>query len=266
MMYHRDLTEETCSSQANNAGAVRGDPVPGGKLADAEEDTQTVQSSSSIPSGSGGGVVGVGGKGKRRHHASTEENSCAGAAAAAATTGGGGGGGGGGGFPSCCDASSSLCQQQQQQQQQARHRHVGGITDDALRHFDDAMALIEPKVKLGYQAAIERCPSTVFQHECCPCYFLLACQSNPWDAALKMCAYWKERVHLFQDRAFEAITLGSDGNPPTGLFPQDMEILETGAVLLLPSDRDGRTVLWCYAPGLFDGPVRSVEAMRELRG
>jgi beta-galactosidase len=29
---------------------------------------------------------------------------------------------------------------------------------------------------------------------------------------------------------------------------------------------DGRTVLWCYAPGYFDGPERSAQAMRELTG
>ncbi len=30
--------------------------------------------------------------------------------------------------------------------------------------------------------------------------------------------------------------------------------------------RDGRTLLWCYAPGLFNGPRRSVEAMESLAG
>jgi hypothetical protein len=221
-MYHRDLTEETLPSQVN-AGATRGDPFSGGTLPDFEE-TQTIGSSSIASSSGGGGGGDATSSNKRRHHASVDNHSCADATATSC------------GPPSCCRTSSS-CHPHQP------HRHVGDITDDALRHFEEAMTLIEPMVKQGYEIALGRCPAAVFQHECCPCYFLRACQSNPWDAAVRMCSYWTERIHLFEDRAFEPITLGSDVAPPTGLFPQDLKVLETGAVMLLPSDKDGRTVL-----------------------
>jgi hypothetical protein len=242
IMYHpRDVaTDEARSSQqqASNkhAGAATRDHPPwsgGGKLPDYElfETTPTCVTAASSTADSI--ATSSAGFKRRASEVNTNNNNCC---ASAATKWWG--------PPSAsCGAtmSSSLCEQKEQQHQP--HRHVGGVTNDALRHFTDAMALIEPKVKEGYGMALQKCPATVFQHECCPCYFVVACHSNPWDAAVRMCSYWTERIHLFEDRAFEPITLGSDVAEPSGLSRDDMKVLETGAVLLLPSDRDGRTVL-----------------------
>jgi hypothetical protein len=124
------------------------------------------------------------------------------------------------------------------------HQHVGGITDDGLHQFYEAMSLVDSDKKEGWTKAQSQCSPAVLQHECCPCYFVLACQFNPWDAAVRMCAYWEERIELFEDRAFEAMALGSEAVPPTGLTREDVKMLETGATLPLPKDRKGRSVIF----------------------
>jgi hypothetical protein len=125
-----------------------------------------------------------------------------------------------------------------------KHRHVAGITDASLRHFHDAMALVDADTKAGWTKAQATCSSAVLQHECCPCYFVRACQFNPWNAAVRMCSYWKERIDLFEDRAFEPMALGSEAVSPTGLTEEDVKLFETGTFLVLPKDRAGKTVLF----------------------
>jgi hypothetical protein len=125
-----------------------------------------------------------------------------------------------------------------------KHHHAGGVTDEALLHFNDAMSLVEDSEKEAWVLAMERCQASVWEHECCPCYFLVACQLNPWDAAVRMCSYWKERIELFEERAFDPITLGSDLIPPTGFTEEDVKVLETGSLYLLPPDRKGRTIVF----------------------
>ena len=135
-----------------------------------------------------------------------------------------------------------------------KHVHVGGLTDESLQHVYDALAMIEPTQKEGWELAKLRCPPAVLQGECCPCYFLAACESNPWDAASRLCAYWTERIEFFEgDRAFEALTIGSEDRDPTGLSAQDVEILETGCTQLLPPDRLGRSVYFLNE-SLLHGP------------
>jgi hypothetical protein len=113
-----------------------------------------------------------------------------------------------------------------------------------MHAFRDAMELIDPVEKAGWVLAQTACHPAVLEHECCPCYFLVACSGNPWDAAARMCAYWKERISLFGDRAFEALTLGSDVASPTGLTREDVQSFETGSLRVLPCDRNGRSVIY----------------------
>ena len=129
---------------------------------------------------------------------------------------------------------------------QQPHVHVGGLTDASLGHVYDALAMIEPDQKRGWELAQQRCSPAVLQREACPCYFLRACHSNPWDAASRLCSYWTERIDLFgEDKAFEALSLlGCERGEPSALSPSDVEILETGCMQLLPPDRQGRTVLF----------------------
>lgn len=122
------------------------------------------------------------------------------------------------------------------------HVHVGGVNDDTLQMCYEALAMMDPSKKKGWEQATARCCPRVLEHECCPCYFLRVSQSNPWDAAQHLCRYWDERIRLFEDRAFEALTAGYGGNDPTGLSKTDVEILETGCLQLLPSDSQGRSV------------------------
>jgi hypothetical protein len=132
-----------------------------------------------------------------------------------------------------------------------------------LEPFFEAMSLINPIERRGWDEALKRCDPVAWRHESCPCYFLRAANRNPWDAASKACAYWNERIQLFEDRAFDPLTAGScsivsrsggstnnrEGGEehrtePTGLSPADVAILETGSKQLLPCDREGRTVLF----------------------
>jgi hypothetical protein len=146
-----------------------------------------------------------------------------------------------------------------------KHRHVGGVTDASLRHFHDAMALVDADTKAGWTKAQAACSSAVLQHECCPCYFVRACQFNPWNAAVRMCSYWKERIELFEDRAFEAMTLGSEAVTPTGLTEEDVKLFETGTFLVLPKDRAGKTVLFVdeaeLEPGMRDRPASRLRVL-----
>ena len=124
------------------------------------------------------------------------------------------------------------------------HVHVCGMTNDSLQHCYEALELIDPAKKERWEQARERCSPRVLEHECCPCYFLAVSQSNPWDAAQHLCRYWDERVNLFEERAFQALTSGYGGEDPTGLSKEDVEILETGFVQLLPSDAEGRSIYY----------------------
>lgn len=63
------------------------------------------------------------------------------------------------------------------------HFHVGGLTHESVLRCYDALSMIEPSKKKGWEQARVRCCPKVLEHECCPCYFLLVSQSNPWDAA-----------------------------------------------------------------------------------
>jgi hypothetical protein len=124
------------------------------------------------------------------------------------------------------------------------------------------MALMNPIERRGWDESLERCDPDAWRHESCPCYFLRAASRNPWDAASRACAYWNERILLFEGRAFDPLTAGSGSvaasssacgrgeggdecrTEPTGLTDADVAILETGSKQLLPCDREGRGVLF----------------------
>jgi hypothetical protein len=125
-----------------------------------------------------------------------------------------------------------------------QHRHAGGTTENAIRHFHDAMSSVDPGGRSGWDLASTKCPESVLVHECCPCYFLVACDGDPWNAAVRMCSYWTERIDLFEDRAFQPITLGSDVVEPTGFTKEDVEVLMTGASAVLPPDGSGKTIIF----------------------
>jgi len=158
----------------------------------------------------------------------------------------------------------------------AVERVDNGACDDegelnlALKHFEDALGMIENKNegKRCYLEALSRCPSVV-QNESPPELFLWACGWDPWQAAQRIAEYWKERVDLFGwERAFFPMTAGLATTSPgtdagqraahddnvgenmsgtsvtSALDQQDVEVLETGSVQVLPPDREGRTVIY----------------------
>jgi hypothetical protein len=84
------------------------------------------------------------------------------------------------------------------------------------------MSLVDPAERSGWELAKKYCLAPALTHECCPCYFLAACNGDPWSAAVRMCSYWTERIDLFEDRAFQPITMGSDVVDPTGFTKEDV--------------------------------------------
>ena len=68
-------------------------------------------------------------------------------------------------------------------------------------------------------------------------------------ACKKLAAYWKLRREIFQERAMLPLSLLSEedsrnaGSNASVLTAQDMEVIQTGAISILPKDRMGRTVL-----------------------
>ena len=143
------------------------------------------------------------------------------------------------------------------------HVHVGGLNGDSVQRCYDALSMMDPSKKKGWEQARVRCSPEVLEHECCPCYFLAVSHSNPWDAAQRICRYWDERVRLFEGRAFDALTSGSGSDviAPTGLSQSDVAILEAGYQQVLPSDSKGRRVYFYNS-----GPMPSTTMHHDING
>lgn len=63
---------------------------------------------------------------------------------------------------------------------------------------------------------------------------------NSWAAARRLAAYWKFRFEVFGHRALLPIDLSGAGAIP----PEDVRLLQTGALMMLPHDPSGRSVLY----------------------
>jgi hypothetical protein len=126
--------------------------------------------------------------------------------------------------------------------------HENGARADADRdrsraHFNEAMASIPRDERAAYMEAMERDPRLV-EIESNPDHYLDHAECDPWKAAARMAAYWNARVEFFGDRAFLPLTISGEG----AMSQEDVELLQSGFLMVLSNDCQGRPVVsYCQA-------------------
>jgi len=110
----------------------------------------------------------------------------------------------------------------------------------ARSQFVSAMELLSHTETATYKEAMQKVP-TLVELESSPIRFLRFENYNPFAAAKRLAAYWRHRKALFGERAFLPMTQTGEG----ALSQEDVKVLNTGYVVVLPSDID-RTPTMCY--------------------
>ena len=110
--------------------------------------------------------------------------------------------------------------------------------ESARAQFLEAMASIPDEDKAAYVEAVRQTPNLV-EAESNPDLYLEYDSYDPWKAALRVANYWKTRVEIFGDRAFLPLTITGDG----AMSSEDIKVLRTGFFMVLPNDKQGRTVV-----------------------
>jgi hypothetical protein len=135
-------------------------------------------------------------------------------------------------------------------QQERRQTSVGGGEDrfqyvetvtmqlEGRLKLAEALKTIHDKEKTAYLEAVRRVPNLV-ENESSPIRFLRCDRYDPWAAARRLTTYWKLRLEVFGDRAFLPLNQTGQG----ALSPEDLEVLNSSYVFVLPNDKDGRSVV-----------------------
>jgi hypothetical protein len=111
-------------------------------------------------------------------------------------------------------------------------------TEHALRELHVAIALAPYEDKIAYLEALEKCPELI-RTESDPIMFLRRDNFDPNAATRRLFMYWTVRKENFLDKAFCPLTLGPEG----AMCREDIDLLETGFLCILPPTRDGTSVL-----------------------
>lgn len=137
--------------------------------------------------------------------------------------------------------NASLYTPQQQPQDQSNQERIEELRQKTRRHVEQAIRVIPMEHKAAYLEALEKSPAVV-QDETDPMLFVRTCSYNIWDAANRLCLYWRERKELFGDRAFLPLTLTEDG----ALSKQAILGLHAGFPAILPNNsKSGQKVVFC---------------------
>lgn len=110
--------------------------------------------------------------------------------------------------------------------------------DRARSHFHEAMASIPHGDRVAHGEAMERAPRLV-DVESNPDHYLELAEFDPWKAAARVAAYWKARVEIFGGRAFLPMTISGEG----AMLREDIELLQSGFLMVLPNDKQGHPVV-----------------------
>jgi hypothetical protein len=110
--------------------------------------------------------------------------------------------------------------------------------ESARAQFHEAMASIPDEDKSAYKEAARRAPNLV-ETESNPDLYLEYDSYDPWKAALRVANYWKTRGEIFGDRAFLPLKITGDG----AMSSEDIKVLRTGFFMVLPNEKQGRTVV-----------------------
>jgi hypothetical protein len=115
--------------------------------------------------------------------------------------------------------------------------------------------------KAAYVIATAKCPQLIGS-ETDPSRYLYHSNGNALEAAQLLAKNWKLRIEVFgEERAFLPLDLSGNG----ALTEEDISILKTSWLALLPNDTKGRTVLFVNAFRVAGAAIDGKE-MRRARG
>jgi hypothetical protein len=122
-----------------------------------------------------------------------------------------------------------------------------GVMRNSRCRLDEAIDLMPEEDTQAYCEALATVPDIV-EHESRPSWYLQHEKYNSWAAANRLALYWTKRKRIFGDRAFLPMNLTGEG----ALSKEGVGYFSTGALVFLPSDKNGRSVL-CYDPSRGQG-------------
>lgn len=142
----------------------------------------------------------------------------------------------------------------------AAHEERGGPPKvkselNAFSQLQEAIFVLPQSQRAAYDEAVQTSPQLV-ANESSPWQFLRQSGGDPWAAAHKITLYWERRKELFGERAFLPMTQTGNG----ALNRQDLEVLRTGFVCLLPPDDCGRPVI-CFDRSRLENDFHDVHAI-----
>eukprot|EP00977_Amphora_coffeiformis_P000482 scaffold118_cov185-Amphora_coffeaeformis.AAC.2 len=114
------------------------------------------------------------------------------------------------------------------------------IQNEGQKQIEDAIEAMDPKEKAAFLQALKVAPHLV-EHETPPLWFLQFERYDAWAAAKRLVSYWKQRSEVFGERAFLPMSQTGYGT----LSPEDVEVLRTGYLVILPRTASGQAAL-CY--------------------
>jgi hypothetical protein len=129
----------------------------------------------------------------------------------------------------------------------------------AFFELEQALELVPDEEKAAYTEAMHRVPDLV-DSESDPFRFLWYEKYNISAAARRLVSYWEFRKELYGERAFLPMTQLKNG----ALSEDDVAVLQTEYLVLLPDDTDGCAVV-CYDGSRLDPNVEDLDGMKRLR-
>jgi len=116
-----------------------------------------------------------------------------------------------------------------------------------LRTLDNEIRWFPRDVTAAYLEAMEKAPGEVWNDECSAESFLRVEDFDARKAAERLVRYWQLRSHIYGPRRHHRLMQTGDEI----LGRQDLPVLNTGFLTLLPVDSKGRSVL-CIDPDRLD--------------
>lgn len=111
------------------------------------------------------------------------------------------------------------------------------LLPEQQQKLEAAIHLLPEADKEAYQEALLKSPHLIALESPLRRYWQL--ESDPREAARRLCAYWHQRKLCFGSRACLPMVQTGKGT----MSPEDVELLASGFCMLLPPDRHGRVVL-----------------------
>jgi hypothetical protein len=123
-----------------------------------------------------------------------------------------------------------------------------GLTQllEALERIPDKADYLEAQRRVPFLVATESPPMRFLHRE----------NFDPWAAAKRLVTYWKERKALFGERAFLPMNQTGKG----ALSAEDIIVLNTKFLVILPPDQDNRTILFYDRLRMVDGTLFLLES------